>query len=183
MNLMNLIRFACDAEPFGSRRPGAALALACLLVGSAAAGATTYSWTGQAPAPNNQTWAEPQNWSPVGVPASGDSAMIGSPTQGYTVALQSGVEVSSLTVIGSTLEVGASLTVDASLSLRNATLASGGLVTVNGGLTVAPRSLMNPITDLACPMVLNGSSLVAETAVLKFISPVAITKPRQDLLR
>ena len=63
--------------------------------------ATTYTWTGKAPAPNNQLWSNVQNWSPSNsVPGAADTAII--PTvagSGFVVTLDVPVTVANLSAV------------------------------------------------------------------------------------
>ena len=89
-------------------------ALALICSGTASASATTYTWTGKAPSPNEDLWSNMQNWSPSNnVPGAGDTAIIGNPATGAgagVVIVDSTVTVANLTMVTSVLNVTGSLT-------------------------------------------------------------------------
>ncbi|MGA2555263.1 MAG: hypothetical protein ABSG04_03220 [Verrucomicrobiota bacterium] len=146
---------------------------------AASALATTYTWTGNAPAPNNHLWSQTNNWSPpTGVPGPGDTAIIGTSSQAiFTVNLAATATVDNLTVLSSTLEGAGSLTVNTAMECLNAALAVGGGITVEGTFTVdpVPNIPVYNTTTLSCPMTLNGPSTIASNGVLAFGAAVTLT--------
>ena len=151
-------------------------ALSCLCAMSALA--TDYTWTGKAPAPNNQLWSQPQNWSPsTGVPGAGDTAIIiPVNSSGFTVNVDSSVTVDNLTVITSTLQGGGSLTVNTAMECQNAVLSPGGGITVDGTLTVdpVPNIFVYNTTTLSCPLTMNGLAMINSNGILQFGAAVSL---------
>jgi hypothetical protein len=133
--------------------------------------ADTYIWTGKAPAPGNQDWSNPQNWSPsTGVPGTGDTAVIVPVnSSGFTVKLNQPVNVAGLTVITCILQGSGSLTVSGSMEVQNALLGPAGGITItsSGTLNVdpVPDIPVYNTTTLSCPMTLNGAANVTSNAV------------------
>src|SRR3954468_21965050 len=93
-----------------------ALVVFIVLVTSARGAGCTKTWNGGA-----GTWETPSDWTPVGVPANGDSVCI-TASGTYTVTLSSGASITSLTVGGPSsgggvqtldMQPGASLTASA----------------------------------------------------------------------
>jgi hypothetical protein len=146
-------------------------ALACL--GATPALAAVYTWTGKAPAPDNQDWANVQNWSPSNsVPGAGDTAIIVPVnSSGFTVKVDQSVTVANLTVITSILQGGGSLAVSGNMEAQNASLGCAGGITITGTGTlnvdpVAGIPVYNT-TTLACPLTMNGTATVSSNGVLQ----------------
>lgn len=83
------------------------------------------TWTGS----TNSNWNEASNWSPSGIPTSGDNVVINSGT--VNINTTPNADISSLTVNGGTLTVFSSL----SLTIgANSTVGSGGILVNSGNL-------------------------------------------------
>ena len=99
------------------------------------AGQNTYNWTGMG---GNSNWNNAANWSPSGVPAAGDEAMIGSTNNNPVVNVAS--TVSALTITGSTsITLNAPLTATASTNL-NAPLTLTGTANYTGAALTGAAS-------------------------------------------
>src|SRR5688572_12265651 len=112
----------------------AASVFACLLAllgAGAAAAATTYSWTGTASA----LWSNPNNWSPIGTPAAGD-----------TLAFPSGP---SILTVSNDLSAGTSFA---------GVVFNGGGYTVNGnGFALAGNMTGSAVVNV--PVAVQASSI------------------------
>lgn len=131
---------------------------------------TTRTWTGS----NSSDWSDGNNWSPAGVPGSGDTAIISS----GSVILTNDVLVKSVTLSGGTLGItNGSLTTEANAALSGGTVSGGRLVATNGaslivngggtldGVTVngvldVGDSYWWPTLTVTNGLVLNGTALV-----------------------
>jgi hypothetical protein len=155
------------------RRISFVFALWCL--GAASAPAASYTWTGNAPPPNNQKWSYHENWLPTnGPPGLNDTALIGSGS--YVVVLDQPVTVQNLTIIGTTLEGTNALTVKGTLACQNATLLPAGGITVNGSLTIDPLNVSTRVTSLQCTMTISpgGSGNISSNGILQFDAAVSL---------
>jgi hypothetical protein len=116
------------------------LALFPLLFFPLSAVANSYTWTGKAPAPNNQDWFNVQNWSPSnGIPSSADAAIIGG-ASGFTVNIDSAAQVGQLALTNSILTGAGSLTIEGNSSVTFSDFELSSVV-VNGNLDIYP---LNP---------------------------------------
>jgi hypothetical protein len=132
--------------------------------------ATDYTFTGKATAPYNHDWSQPENWSPAsGPPGEGDTAIIGTSSNGFTVYVDfSPTIIDSVTIIASVLQGGGSLQVNTSMECQDAQLSPGSII-VNGTFEVdpVPQIPVYRTTTVSCPMTLNGSSVVSSNATLE----------------
>jgi hypothetical protein len=138
--------------------------------------ATDYTFTGKAPAPNNQLWSEAQNWSPSDhPPGDGDTATIGAVHSGFTVVVDSSVTVDALTNISSTLQGIGVLTVNNAMDSVNSTLSVGLGIDVEGTFTVDPVPGIPTLntTTVTTSLELKDTS-VTSTAVLEMSPGSAI---------
>jgi hypothetical protein len=146
-------------------------------LGAASAFAADYTFTGKAPAPNNQDWSFAENWDPTnGPPGDGDTVTIGTADNGFFVDVNSAVTVDNVTVISSILQGGGSLKVSGDMECLYAELMPGGGITVEGGLFVEPVPDIPDYrtTTLSSPMTLDGTSIIYSNAVLQFGAAVAL---------
>ena len=168
-----------------SERVKTFLVFSLISFGALGAFGTTYNWTGNAPAPNNQYWSNPQNWSPSGgPPAAGDTASINSPGVG-TVQIDVPATVANFTAISAILRGSGSLTVSGTLEAQNADMGPGGGITIKGTGTLSvepvPNIAVYNTTTIASLLTVNGSANVSSNAVL-FLNPGAMSSTTVFLL-
>jgi len=134
-----------------------ALALVCHCARLTRAG-NTYTWTGDAPAPANQSWSDPRNWTPSGgPPTTGDTAVINSPGVG-TININAPVTVANFSAIRTILRGGASLTVSDTLETQGSDLGpSGGITTTGSGTFIVDAGIA---TTLSSSLTINGSATI-----------------------
>lgn len=89
---------------------------------------TTYTWIG-----GDSTWNEPANWSPNGVPGTGDNVIIGS----GTVKLTTNVQVKDLVLAAGAITGSANLSIAGQMSWISGSMAGSGATTINSGAELA----------------------------------------------
>lgn len=89
---------------------------------------TTYTWIG-----GDSTWNEPANWSPNGVPGTGDNVIIGS----GTVKLTTNVQVKDLVLAAGAITGSANLSIAGQMNWISGELSGSGATTINPGAELA----------------------------------------------
>ena len=137
--------------PQFARRPLLPLAVSAVILCSGSTQAATDTWTGL----TDSSWATPGNWSPVAVPANGDTALFNGTGAGHTA-----VAISAATTINS-------ITFDTS-SAAAYTLGttSGGILSLQSGGAVQTTSSVANIETINSPIKLLGSSTFTSGAAL-----------------
>ncbi|HKC28816.1 MAG TPA: hypothetical protein VKB75_12460, partial [Jatrophihabitans sp.] len=117
----------------------AALALSWAAVPAFASG-TSYTWIGSAfsSGGDNHSWTDPKNWSPGGVPGTGDSVSVAAPDPSHCTAHVDNIPTASL----------ASLSIVQSPNLCGVSI-NGGDVTVTGSFTWNGGDIETPLTIAA----------------------------------
>jgi hypothetical protein len=114
---------------------------------SFASWATNYDYIGA----NNGNWSVSTNWSPLGVPSTGDNVTINSKVVNLNV---SGVTINDLTLGSSVLQGANALTITGNLIVNGGSLLMDGNVTVAGNFTITNSggtvglSTATSVTDL-----------------------------------
>ncbi|MGO9199269.1 MAG: Ig-like domain-containing protein [Limisphaerales bacterium] len=100
---------------------------------------TTRTWTGS----ESSDWSDGNNWSPAGVPGSGDTAII----SGGSVILTNDVLVNNFALSGGTLGItNGSLTTVTNATLSGGTVSGGCLVATNGASLVVQSGTLDGVT-------------------------------------
>lgn len=89
---------------------------------------TTYTWIG-----GDSTWNEPANWSPNGVPGTGDNAIISS----GIVTLTTNVQLKDLVLAAGAITGSANLSITGQMNWSNGELSGSGTTTINPGAELA----------------------------------------------
>jgi len=165
----------------------AALALSVPAV-ARAGGGTTYTWVGNTltAAADNHSWSDSRNWSPAGVPGSGDSVVIEQPSNSDCFAHVDNVPtvtLANLTLVENpalctTSVSGGAFTVTGSFSWDGGkldtptTIASGATATISGAdqrlnsltqaFDVAGGAILSAATGSGALQILHGQSLHVE---------------------
>ncbi|MDO9455719.1 hypothetical protein [Nocardioides sp.] len=106
---------------------------------AAQAAGTAYAWTGQGA---DDEWANTQNWTPQGVPGTGDSVVIAPPTTGSCLARPVGAPTATLV----DLDIHET---EPSPGTRCGASLGGGAITVSGHLEIHGAVVSTPLTMLA----------------------------------
>ena len=134
-------------------------ALWCFWALNAFAIGTNYTWIAKAPGGFEHNWSDARNWSPTGVPGTGDSVSIGSTVLGYQVNVDVGaVTLANLTMVGSTLTTTGPLTVNGTFESQHNNLNGGGSLVVNGSMNMDLVTFVDNATTALIPVTINGSA-------------------------
>jgi len=118
-------------NPTRRTRPVAAITLltAFLMFITSAAQATSYSWNA-----SSGDWFTNTNWSPIGVPGSGDNVTIGN---SGTCILNSDTGVTNFTLSNGTLDGSGTLSASGTTSWSGGSMTGSGATSTNGPLSIA----------------------------------------------
>ncbi len=138
-----------------------AFAIALGLLAVLPAGAATWTWAN----PAGGTWSTPSNWSPAGVPATGDDVVLPALGADYAVTLDVGASISGLAVgAGATLQM-------ASTGALHYT----GLAIQNDGVVIVGPVAANVLTfdDTSDTLRISGSGAIEMQGAGSVTSPLS----------
>jgi cysteine-rich repeat protein len=130
-----------------------------LVLASAEAHATTYSWNVA-----SGDWFTPGNWSPTGTPGLGDNVTI---SNGGTCTLDAAVSINDFTLstlAASTLTGSGTLTVNGLLTWTSGIMSGTGTTNANGGIALAPGAGVTPLLHRTLNNA--GTAIVTGTGII-----------------